>query len=212
MLVKNKRITKKKENKEVSLVKEVHRIIKNDRKLEKELKYLLVADNTYGAISYNGTDFFQCVTQVPQGDTDSNRDGDQLTINSLDFRIGIKTGSTTPTFLRVILFRWKPNTTPAYASILLDQHSTSNAPLSQYNHDQRQQYKILYDTLIMINSTYMTGHVVHHNCTKGFNPRQQFVAGSSTVATNMLYIMCVSDVASNGPSVVLSSKLTFYDS
>jgi len=195
-----------------SLVKEVHRIIKNDRRLERELKYLLIVDQTYGAITYNGTDFVQCVTQVPQGDTDSERDGDQITLNSLDFRVGIKTGTTTPTFLRVILFQWKPNTTPLYTSILLDQHNTSNAPHTQYNHDQRQQYKILYDTLIEVDTVAHPAHCVHHVCISGFSPRQQFVAGSTTVATNMLYVLAVADVAANGPQVVFSSKLTFYDS
>jgi hypothetical protein len=68
-----------------------------------ELKYLAIVDNTYGSISYNGTDFMQCVTQVPQGDTDQSRDDDRLK-QQFRFRAGIKTGSTTPTYLRVICF------------------------------------------------------------------------------------------------------------
>lgn len=196
----------------MALVKQVRSIVKHDRFLEKELKYLAIVDSTYGAITWNGTDFFQQLTAVPQGDTDSQRDGDQITLNGFDFVVGVKTGTTTPTFLRLILFQWHPNSTPTYASILIDQHNTSNAALSQYNHDQRQQFHILWDHHVMTNASTITAHYIHHRCTKGFSPRIQFVGGSTTVSTNAIYLMVVSDVAANGPTVVFSCKTTFYDS
>jgi len=176
-----------------------------------ELKYFALADNTYGAISNNGTDFLQSVTNVPQGDTDSTRDGDRIQMQELRFRVGIKTGSATPTFLRIICFQWKPNTTPVYASILLDQHGTSNAPISDFQHDSRDMYKILSDDLVQVDSSAHTATCVERSIKKGFNHHVQYTAGSTTVGTNQLYIMAVSDVATNGPSVVLQSKLLYTD-
>jgi hypothetical protein len=176
-----------------------------------ELKYLAITDNTYGAISYNGTDFVQSMTSVPQGDTDSTRDGDRLKIKEVRFRVGVKTGSTTPTFLRIICFQWKPDTTPVYANILLDQHNTSAAPLSDFTHDTRQMYHILSDDLVQVDTVAHPATCVERSIKSGFEPYIQYQAGSSSTATNMIYVLAISDVSSNGPQVILFGKLLFYD-
>jgi hypothetical protein len=176
-----------------------------------ELKYFAIVDNTYGSISYNGTDFVQSMSSVPQGDTDSTRDGDRIKLKEIRFRVGIKTGSTTPTFLRVICFQWKPNTTPVYANILLDQHNTSAASLSDFTHDTRQMYHILSDDLVQVDTVAHPATCVERSIKSGFEPYIQYQAGSSSNATNMIYVMAVSDVNSNGPLVILFGKLLYYD-
>jgi hypothetical protein len=201
------KVDKKRSEMQSVAAKEAQRILNKNI----ELKYLAIVDNTYGSISYNGTDFMQCVTQVPQGDTDSTRDGDRLKISQFRFRVGIKTGSTTPTYLRVICFQWLPSTIPVYANILIDQHNTSAAPLSDFAHDTRQMYHILSDDLVQIDTVAHPSTCVERSISQGFRPYIQYQAGSTTVATNMLYVMAVSDVASNGPQVILFAKLLYYD-
>jgi hypothetical protein len=209
-----KRSSKKKDehtNESKASEKEIRALAKRLDKVMLELKYLAQNDNTYSSISYSGTDFLQVLTNVPQGDTDSTRDGDQITLHSIEFRLGLKISTTTPCFMRVILFQWRPATIPLYASVLIDQHNTSNAPLTTYQHDTRQEYNILFDRLIELDTVAHPAHVVHHLQTKGFSPKIQFTAGSSTVATNMIYMLVVSDVAAAGPLVVLHVKTTYYD-
>lgn len=180
-------------------------------KKEVELKYFAIADNTYGAVSYNGTDFFQAMCNVPQGDTDQDRDGDRLHIVNLHYRIGIKTGTTTPTFLRIVCFQWYPQSVPVYATIFIDQHNTSNAPLTDFNHDTRDQYHILSDDLVQVDNVAHPACCVERHIKSGFRPNVQYVAGSTTAMSNQLFISCTSDVAANGPQVVLSAKLLFTD-
>jgi hypothetical protein len=190
---------------------EIRKLAKRLDKIMHELKYFSLADDSYGSISYNGTDFVQPITNVPQGDGDSTRDGDQLTIHTIEFRLSIKISTTTPTFLRVIMFQWKPNTTPVYASVLFDKHNTSNAPMSMYQHDTRQMFVILYDTLIELDTVAHPAHCIHHLQSKGFIPKIQYTSGSTTVATNMVYVLAVSDVLAAGPQVIFYSKVTYYD-
>jgi hypothetical protein len=176
-----------------------------------ELKYYSLVDNTYGSISYNGTDFMQLMTGVPQGDTDQTRDGDRLFLKKFRFRVGCKIGTTTPVFLRVICFQWFPTTTPVYANILLDQHNTSCAPLSDFTHDTRQEYKILSDDLVQLDTVAHPAYCVERSIEYFPNPNIQFQSGG-TSGTNHLYVMAVSDVASSGPQVVLFTKTLFTDS
>jgi len=190
--------------------KEIVRLAKRIQEVTSEMKYFSLADDSYGSISYNGTDFLQAITLVTQGDTDNSRDGDQLTLHGIEFRLGIKISTTTPTFLRVIMFQWKPNTVPVQSQILLDKHNTSNAPMSMYAHDTRQMYNILYDTLIELDTVAHPAHVVYHRQMKSFSPKIQFTAGG-TAGTNHIYMYVVSDVLAAGPQVIFYSKVTYYD-
>jgi hypothetical protein len=175
-----------------------------------ELNYFALVDNTYGSISYNGTDFNQCISQIPQGVTDSERVGDEAILTSIEFRLGIKVSTTTPVFLRVICFQWHPTSVPSYASILLDQHNTSFAPLTQYQHDTKQMYTILSDDLVSLSTVWTPVQQVYRVITRGFRKTIQYQAGSSSTATNMVYVMAVSDVSSAGPQVVFGSKILFH--
>lgn len=188
------------------------RVIQRTLNKQVELKYYAAADNTYGAISYNGTDFMQPFSQMAQGDTDSTRDGDRIFMKEFRFRVGVKIGSATPTFLRIICFQWHPTTVPVYANILLDQHNTACAPLSDFCHDTRQEYRILSDDLVQVDTVAHPAACVEHAIKSGFVPNVQFQAGSATVGTNHIYILAVSDVNLNGPQVVVYTKLLYTDS
>jgi hypothetical protein len=189
----------------------VRKLAKRIERVTSEQKYFPLVDNTYSSISYNGTDFLSPISLVPQGDTDSTRDGDQLTLQSIHCRFAIKVSTTTPTFLRTVVFQWFPNSVPVYANIFLDQHNTSAAAISDYNHDLRSQFHILHDSLVAVDTVSHPSHVVNFKTSKGFRPKIQFSAGGTT-GTNHIYAFAISDVASAGPQLVFYSDVKYFDS
>jgi hypothetical protein len=190
--------------------KEIKALARRIQKETSELKFWTVIDNTYSAISYNGTDFFQALTLVPQGDTDSSRDGDRLYLHEIRMRMNVKINTTTPVFFRVIIFQWFPNTVPQYNSILIDQHNTANAATSDYQHDTRQMFNILYDKLVTLDTVAIPAVSIDVSLEKGFRKKIQF-ATATTVGTNHVYVLAVSDVLAGGPQNIMFVKTTYYD-
>lgn len=96
------------------------------------------------------------VSNVPQGDTDTTRDGDKITTNYLKID-WVAEKSDSFNCLRVLVVRWKNDTTltgnftvpnifeaAALASVA--------APLSQYNWDERPNFEVLKDELCCLTS------------------------------------------------------------
>jgi len=85
------------------------------------------------------------VTLVAQGDTDSTRDGDAINMTSLQLRYLLQVNYAlnvgTPTSVRVILFQWMETGVPSMSTVLVDPTDTNTF----FVHDNRSQYKILYD-------------------------------------------------------------------
>jgi hypothetical protein len=189
---------------------EIKRLAKRIQAVSSELKYASNVNATYTSISYNGTDFLNPLTLVPQGDSDSNRDGDALKLHSIQVVFAWKVSTTTPSFVRMCIFQWKPNSVPVYANVFIDQHNTTLAPFTYYNHDLRHQFVILFDEVVEIDTISHPAHLVKKIIMKGFNPNLQFSAGGTT-STNHIYAFACSDVNAAGPQLVFHSKITYYD-
>lgn len=163
------------------------------------------------------------ISSVPQGDLDSTRDGDQLTIRSIELRWQASsspgTGTSLQDSVRLILFQWFPATVPTAAQIIFTGLAATLAP---YNHDTRFQFKILYDKVVNVTKASATP-IQNANSiislppvmiTNGMKRKIQYTSGSSTVASNMLYVLYCSDVANgagNNPQVDFITKLNFSD-
>jgi hypothetical protein len=135
------------------------------------------------------------LTDIASGDTDQTRDGDQLNLVRCFGRINsyISTSDVTAddsNYVRVILFQWFPNTTPTTADILEDD---SNYPTqSVYKHDTRFMYTILMDHTFSLCRN-GPSNMIHDFSIVNFRKKVQFLANSSSVATNKLYLLRVSD-------------------
>lgn len=166
---------------------------------------------------------------VAQGYSDSQRVGDRLEwCGSMELKIQATNGegATADIYnnIRQIIFQWHPNSTPVAGSILLNGPSGNPDVYSNYSHDNRQQYTVIFDKVYrtvgnggVASGSYadnMTTGVLHYSIPlKKCQKQVQFAAGSSTVATNMFYQLSVSDSAlATHPQITLSIKTFFRDS
>lgn len=162
-----------------------------------------------------------CVNLISdsQGDLDTNHTGDKIMLGSIEFRYNIQGLSThvatSPgSIVRVILFQWRPSSTPLPGNILLSDPVTGNiTPDSFYAVDNKHNYGILYDRThalsyagTLAGTSYAstgTSIVYRHGRIKPkrFAKQVQFIGGSATVCTNGLWLLyCSFDVAGNAPA------------
>lgn len=114
------------------------------------------------------------------------------------------------------MFQWYPATTPVIANLLLTGGSGAIDVTSEYNHDQRQNYHILYDK--MATGGLLDGggaqKIVHdvYNF-KGEHADCQMDAASATTGTNQIWIILISDIAAaTYPTFKYTFKVFFTDS
>jgi len=88
---------------------------------------------------------------VVPGTTDQTRIGDSIFTRSIELNYAV-TSITADQFnmIRVLIFIWKPTSTPVVTDVLQFGNGTVIAPLSPYNHDRRDDFFILYDKLHMM--------------------------------------------------------------
>jgi len=169
------------------------------------------------------------VSAVPQGDTDSSRDGDRLMwCGTMEFNYqyvnGQAAGSDTMSNGRVLIIQWHPNSVPTVPNILLNGPSGSPDIYSVYNHDLRQQYTVLYDNHVYVvgneqsapnaNITPSTGIIRVRLPTNKWAKQAQYAAGT-TNGTNQIYIIYGSDTSAAGgarPVIAYSIKIFYRDS
>lgn len=151
------------------------------------------------------------ISDVPQGDTDINRDGDQLNQRAVRLRYSVRNADAT-NMTRVILFRWKQDDTPNVTDILSATFvGGARAPLSPYHHDGRSRFTVLYDK-VTGSDAYNSLRVRDSGWINLRNKKQYMNAGSTTSGSNKLYVLIITDSALEAsPLVELVSRLTFTD-
>ena len=105
--------------------------------------------------SYNGS--LVQFTPIPQGDTDSQRQGDQVRLTSVQLRAYVRLTAESSYVFRCIIFRWNEHTSVSVPTVgtVLDIVGSANSPISTYVQDNVRQklFKILYDKTITIDNT-----------------------------------------------------------
>jgi hypothetical protein len=168
---------------------------------------------------------------VPQGDEDQERDGDQLTLaGKINFRMAMKTNGSTRNVVRVIFFQWKDMSFvtpyPTTSEVLFNGPTGAIDVYSQYNHDTRFNYTILFDKTYTLVGTgvasavttypFMDSSVItrnyHISLKKAKRVVQYRAAGGQ--ATNRIFMIYLSDIptGSSPPTMTFTSKMFFYDS
>lgn len=216
--------------------------IKNKKKLasqanmiHKVLTYGL--EKEYFANSYSqtivqapvlGSNCFQCITLIPQGPGDSQREGDQVTLSSLDINYYVfQSLSSIPMYqlIRVIVFQWNqdtvvPSAAPTYDQILLIGANGGDATrnvICPYSHDYRHNFRILYDkwhTVTTANSSVANGNavspVINVRINKFMNPKIAFHGGGTNGRNHCYVMMLCRDVTTN-PTGVFVFKTNYRD-
>lgn len=184
----------------------------------------------------NSTGVVVGMTDIPQDDTDQGREGDQIMLAGflrfnyiLQCDLGNDAVQQTPN-IRVVLFQWHPQTISGGASeptlAQLFNNGPSGAPdvLSFFNHDNRFMYTIIYDKLHKLvgpgtattnayNPIVTLNRKLAFKYGKRVQRKLQYSAGTSTTASNHLYICYLADVISDAqnPTITWNAKIVYHD-
>lgn len=152
------------------------------------------------------------VINIPQGVSDQERIGDKITVKSIRLKYSLAIGDAT-NYVRFIIFQWKQNTVytsaPTVPSILA---SVTPTIYSQYNWDNRSNFQILYDRTHTLLSNRPNVFVTRRINIKYLAKQLQFVGGSATVGSNMIYCLAISDSSAvPNPGILASFDIVYVD-
>lgn len=166
--------------------------------------------NTSSSYSPSSTGAVVDLSSVAQGDTDNTRDGDSIKPLNLTMRGLISADASVTnngaTFVRVVVVRAKHErgTSPTWASVF-----GSASTLAAKDHDNRFETKILYDRLFSLDAN--KGSTLTFNKIIKLDGHIQFDGGASTIRNGGIYLMHMSNVATNLPSLNVNTRLSFVD-
>jgi hypothetical protein len=152
------------------------------------------------------------LTDIPQGDTDSQRGGDSVSLHSLEVNYGFY-ASTQANACRVILYQWLPGLTagsPPSATSLLLTTGSALSPFSPYNVDNYQQFHVLYDKTHSL-SPYETPRLGNIKITKFPKKSIQYTSGSASGSSKLFLLVLSDDGVASYPTFSYVSKLYFVD-
>lgn len=150
------------------------------------------------------------LSEVTQGDGDTNRDGDSIFASSLQVR-GVIESADSFNRVRLIFFQWTPVSAPALSDLLIT--SAGYEVSSMYNTDKASNYKILSDRTYLVNQDVSGNADVRQIFMKiRINRRKiQYQAGGTTGARKV-FLFAISDSGvSSHPTVELVTKLNYRD-
>lgn len=180
------------------------------QKLEKvsypESKYYDISDSQ--DVTNAGT-FIQ-LNEVPLGNEDIQRNGDNLYMRSVDLNLyAVKKDAVAGSCLRAWLVYDKDNKVQIAAD-LISKVGTVGAPHGFKTHDKRFWTKIMRDNLFVLDVA--NANKAKHQRIK-INKHTQFEAGSTSINTGKLYLFMISDQSTteNAPTVTVEARLHFAD-
>lgn len=158
-----------------------------------ELKY----HNTqqyFGTLDLNG--YIMDLSDMAIGNTDSTRNGDRVCPVSL--RVRSRASPTADGFMtaglgqyRIIVFRWNRSTTPAVGDVLQNGPGTPYGIIAQYQHDQRNEFNILYDHVVQCT----TDNYGYSSKYLRLAPKQIDYTAAGTQGSFKLYAIIINDKA-----------------
>lgn len=178
------------------------------------------------AISSTGT-LTGLPCDVPQGDTDTTRDGDSYDLaGNIQFKFQLLASDTT-NLVRLVWFQWKDISTaagpsPAASDIFFPGPSGAVDVWSQYDHDNRKSYKILFDRTYNLVGNGTSGTFPGTTTTQIYRSttvslkkarRKVQLKGGGLQGTNRIFFLPLSDSsAASHPVLTYTTKMFFYDS
>lgn len=170
-----------------------------------EWKYTDVAQ---AATTITTTATITNLTAVSQGDGDQLRTGDKVTWKNFFIRYAITPNATAGmNYLRTIIFLDRQNnTTPPTATEVLEVATNYMSPI---NKDWGKRFKVLFDRTYTVD-TDATGSQVDKIFRK-IRFVTEYDGSATTPNTNGIYILQISDQATNGPSTQFYYRGRFID-
>lgn len=180
---------------------------------EKKFKYL---DSSSNVLSYDSPYLLQ-LNNIAPGTSDNTRIGDEIFMHKLKIKGIVQQAANANVVSRIIVFQWFSNSTPTLDDVISDT-ADSQAVHRDYNDDNGHRMKILYDKRMFCVSPNGTGgnkfaHMFSMNIPrKRFRSHVNYIAGSSTATTNVIYILGFSNVTAaslNGPTLNFGGSIAF---
>lgn len=170
-----------------------------------EKKYFAVSSGGPQTVDDSGV--ITSISNIQQGDTDVSRDGDQAYIRSLEVHWEANAADVF-NVLRFMVVQWYPATTPTVSDILLT--TGTDGFMSPYNHDQRFQFRVLYDKRVTVDTDRPS--IAFRTRLRRFGRRRIQYLGGTTDGQNKLYVLKISDSsAASHPLIQNFTKLNFSD-
>lgn len=167
---------------------------------------------TFTAISNTPT--IVQLTNLSQGDGQSNRDGNQVKITRINWRYTYSVNASAVfSFLRVILVLDRQTNQAIYtAGNLLQDVTINDAIVSAKNLDNKFRFKVLYDKVHSMSPTHRTCGNAKYNKNVEIKIRYDANAGDITdLTSNSLSILLVSNEVTNTPSITSFMRLRYVD-
>jgi hypothetical protein len=161
------------------------------------------------------------ISAVPQGSTDSTRDGDQINLQSLwiKFETYLQGTGGTNDFtdqVRLMIYRYHPMSGAAYpvpATVLQDLSVAQSATMSPNTWDNRKDYTVILDETFNLSGN-GPSDIGFSRTFKWKTPGipAHFSAGSTTLQSNGIFAMIMSDsLVATHPQFNFYSRLVYSD-
>lgn len=146
------------------------------------------------------------------GDLANNRDGDEIFVHGVDFRMQIVNNGTATTMTRVILYLDLKNIVST-ASAILDTTGNTLAPLSHFARENRNLYKVVYDRTFLTDAVKQGQVLVKFNKKFKRPKKQVYAPGTNNPTCNVFKMLIISDlsVGLGAPSIDMVMREYFTD-
>jgi len=158
-----------------------------------------------------------CVTQLAQGTTMNTRVGNSVKVQTLEMwgRVACNTSVTTYSLCRVVVIRdMEGQGTAPTAADVFETVGGSSAPRQAFDWLNRKRFAILYDELFAL-TPLAGGQIVSTFHYRVPLEKHVFYRGTTAAAASdgegSIYIVAVSDEATNTPSVNVNTRITYTD-
>lgn len=181
--------------------------VKRQIRKQQELKYYSNSGNV--TVDYSGAVY--PLTNIPQGDSDTARDGDAFIPTSIQLRYNVTVADAT-NLVRVMVVRYN-NYISGDISVnsVLQTIGSFEAPITAYSFDNRQNFTVIYDKCHALD-TYNSIQSVDLSLPLA-KKTVQYAAASSTAGTNRYWLLVISDsAAATHPSIKYYIRVQFTDS
>lgn len=145
-------------------------------------------------VPWGGNFYELCVPTV--GTADTQRIGDRITPMSINYLLRITSASSDVyNMVRLIIIQAHETNFVVATDIttILSTVSATYAPESQFNHDNRKKYTVLYDQLRQISSSVGPSSTIFRGTIRRKMRPIQFIASGVTTVSGGLYMIAISD-------------------
>lgn len=217
-------------------------IVEKKIKRDGELKYHDTVAPSYVVNRVNTTDSwysYYCLTNIPQGFTDTTRSGDNIDLTSGTVRLAIQQSTASSAndslMLRIVIFQYHPVVDGTYLAppgppfgmngalplnLIFQPGVSGNIDFSSnYNVDRKSQYHVLYDKVTkLVKYTTSVPGVINLKINlrmKKARKKVAYINGSTTQAAEHLFLLVMSnsnDSIANPAGMYAVTRLRFMDS